>query len=79
MVPLALTLVGWKPFWGHTIKPCHSIDDDNHECCAVNCTGTVNKYKFKKYMYIHVLSIKSYVHVSCIITLLFMCTITYIT
>ena len=51
MVPLALTLVGWKPFWGHTIKPCHSIDDDNHECCAVNCTGTVNKYKFLKNIY----------------------------
>ena len=36
-------------FWGHN-QALHSIDDDNHECCAVNCTGTVNKYKFKKYI-----------------------------
>ena len=60
--------IGTDTRWMETIlgphnQALHSIDDDNHECCAVNCTGTVNKYKFKKYMYIHVLSIKSYMYV----------------
>ena len=59
--------IGTDTRWMETIlgphnQALHSIDDDNHECCAVNCTGTVNKYMYmyKFNVFLHGISVSNF-------------------